>query len=176
MPRKYLKKILPSANHVRALPGVSRFAHRLHDENLWHVNRRSVPLGIAIGLFFAYWPVPFQMILAAAAALILRANLPISVLLVWVTNPLTIVPLYTPAYILGSWILGERVRPMSELTLAALGRNIEALWLGCLIIGTVLAAAGWLLARAYWQWHVQHHWDLRRRRRRRRGDVDDDSS
>ena len=137
------------------MTGVSRFSHWLRDENLWHINRRSVSLGVAIGLFFAYWPIPVQMLLALVAAIILRANLPISVLLVWITNPLTLVPMYGPAYLLGAWLLGERMHPISDMTFTAIGRNLEALWLGCLIFGTLLSALGWLCVRAYWQWHVR---------------------
>ncbi len=169
MPRKYLKRVLPSRRHVGSLPGVSWFAHWLGDENLWHINRRSVSFGVAIGLFFCYWPVPVQMLLALLAAVTIRANLPISVLGVWVTNPLTVVPMYAPAYLFGAWLLGERVHPLSELTLAALGQNLGALWLGCLVFGTVLAAAGWLSVRIVWHWHVQQSRDDRRRRRVGRG-------
>lgn len=166
MPRKLLRKILPSAGYVRNLSGMSRFTHWLRDENLWHINRRSVSLGAAIGLFFCYWPIPFQMVPTLVAAMLIRANLPISIGLVWISNPLTMLPMYTPAYMLGSWILGERVPPVAEMTFATLGRNLEALWLGCLIFGSVLALAGWALVRMYWHWSVQYSWHLRRKRRR----------
>jgi uncharacterized protein len=163
MSRKYLKKVLPSSVHVRKLYGKSVFTKWLHDENLWHVNRRSVSLGVAVGLFFCYWPVPFQMVLALIAAVVIRANLPISVILVWISNPLTMVPMYAPAYWLGAKLLGDRVYPISEMTVAALGRNLEALWLGCMIIGTVLAFLGWLVVRTYWHFHIRQSWQQRRR-------------
>ena len=165
MPKKLLRRILPSARHVRNLPGISRFAHWLRDENLWHINRRSVSLGAAVGLFFCYWPIPLQTVLALVCAILIRANLPISIALVWISNPLTMLPMYTPAYMLGSWILGERVPPVASMTLASLGRNLEALWLGCLIFGTVLAVAGWTLVRVYWHWSIKYSWHLRRKRR-----------
>lgn len=169
MPRKTLKRILPGRGVVRALPGMSWCAHWLGDENLWHVNRRSVSLGVAISLFFCYWPVPVQMLLAGLAAIALRANLPISVIGVWITNPVTIVPMYAPAYLLGAWLLGERVHPVSELTIKALGQNFGALWLGCLIFGSVFALLGWTVVRIAWHWQVQLSWRDRRRRRMLRG-------
>ncbi|KAA3633722.1 MAG: DUF2062 domain-containing protein [Proteobacteria bacterium] len=168
MPRKQLKRVLPTAVHIRGMWGMSRFSHWLKDENLWHINRRSVSLGVGIGLFFCYWPIPVQMLLALVAAIAIRANLPISVALVWVTNPLTVLPMYAPAYLLGAWLLDQPLHSISELTFATLGRNLEALWLGCLIIGTMLSITGWALVRAYWHWHVQHSWHLRKRARAQR--------
>lgn len=165
MPRKQLRRVLPSAVHVRGLRGVSYFSRWLRDENLWHINRKSVSLGVAIGLFFAYWPIPVQMLLALVAAIMLRANLPISVALVWITNPITVVPMYAPAYLLGAWLLDEPMKPVAEMTLATLRRDLEVLWLGCLVFGTVLAIIGWLLVRLYWHWHVRRSWLLRKRQR-----------
>jgi uncharacterized protein (DUF2062 family) len=47
------------------------------------------------------------MAFAAAAAIYFRANLPVSVALVWVTNPLTMPPLFYFAYQVGLWFLNQ---------------------------------------------------------------------
>ena len=85
---------------------VARFGGWLHHPNLWHLNRRSVPGAVAIGLFCGLIPGPLQMIGALLLAIPLRKNLPVALLLTLYTNPLTIVPLYVLAYGYGQFLLG----------------------------------------------------------------------
>ena len=60
----------------------------------------------------AFLPLPFQMFIAAFIAFYANANLPISVGLVWISNPLTIPPLFYGTYLLGAWMLDT---PTAEL-------------------------------------------------------------
>jgi len=53
-----------------------------------------------------YLPPLGRLLIAAAGAIAFRVNLPISVALVWISNPVTIPPMYYFAYLVGSWILG----------------------------------------------------------------------
>jgi uncharacterized protein (DUF2062 family) len=81
---------------IKGHKNLSFLGEKLHDPNLWHLNRRSVSAAFAIGLFAAWIPTPGQMVIAAIIALYFRANLPISVALVWITNPLTMPPMFYP--------------------------------------------------------------------------------
>lgn len=47
------------------------------------------------------------MLLAAAVAIPLRVNLPLSVALVWLTNPLTMPPIFYGTYLVGVAVLGH---------------------------------------------------------------------
>ncbi len=166
MPKRFLRKHLPDHTTFRDHPRLARFGHRLHDPNLWHLNRRSVAGGLAAGLFMAWVPVPFQMVLAAAAAIALRVNLPIAVVMVWITNPVTMPPLFYLAYKVGALLLGARIEHVSfELSWAWLTEELRLVWqpflLGCLVMGMASAAAGYLAARGLWRW-----WVVRRHRRR----------
>ncbi len=76
-------------------------------QSLWHINRRSVAKGVAIGLWVSFLPIPFQMLWAALLAFWFRANLPIAIILTWITNPFTFVPINFFIYQIGSWILNE---------------------------------------------------------------------
>jgi hypothetical protein len=74
---------------------------------LWSVNRHAIALGLAIGMFFGLLIPIAQMPLSAAAAVLLRANLPTAVVSTFVTNPVTVAPLYYAAWRLGATVLGE---------------------------------------------------------------------
>ena len=114
----------------------------LHDARLWQFNRRSVANAFALG-FFAMWvPVPAQMIIVAILAIPCRANLPLGIALVWITNPVTVPPMFFGAYLFGSWLLGvTRVEVEFELTtewlLHGLGQIWEPFLLGCLALGII---------------------------------------
>jgi uncharacterized protein (DUF2062 family) len=65
MPRKFFQRFLPKPQTIRDNKTLQIFGDWLHEPNLWHLNRRSVAGAFAVGLFFAWMPVPFQMALAA---------------------------------------------------------------------------------------------------------------
>ena len=108
--KKTLKRLSPDPETLRNHKHLGWLSKHLHDRSLWNFNRRSISKAFAVGLFCAFVPVPFQMILAAPAAVIFSANLPLSVALVWITNPVTMPPIYYGCYKLGAWMLGVEVQ------------------------------------------------------------------
>lgn len=166
MPRRIIKKYLPDSVKLRNHPHLQRFGHRLHDPNLWHLNRRSISGAVAVGLFCALLPLPGQMIVAALLAIWTRVNLPASVLLIWVTNPVTIPPVFYSTYLFGAWMLGEppmQVKfDLSLGTLSTLGRIWQPLFLGSIVTGLLAAFLGYFTVRLLWRFYV-----VRRCRRRR---------
>lgn len=67
----------------------------------------SIALGVAVGMFVAFLPiVGIQMVVAACAATVVRANRLASIVPVWLTNPLTIPPIYAFTYWIGSLFWG----------------------------------------------------------------------
>ncbi|MDO6635959.1 DUF2062 domain-containing protein [Pseudoalteromonas carrageenovora] len=107
MAKKTIQRFLPDPNTIRHHKMLKIFGRLLQDANLWHLNRRSARGAFAVGLFFAFIPVPFQMVLAAAGAILFRVNMPISVALVWLTNPLTMPPIFYGSYLVGTLILNQ---------------------------------------------------------------------
>ncbi|MDX1610171.1 MAG: DUF2062 domain-containing protein [Halofilum sp. (in: g-proteobacteria)] len=176
MPKNFFRRYLPKPAELREQDSLRiALGDLLHDPNVWHLNRRSVSGGFAVGLFTAWIPLPLQMLIAAALALLLRVNLPLSVVLVWITNPLTMGPMFWFAWRVGSWLLGiEHVPVAFEPTLAWFTAGVARIWLpltlGCLLLGIISAALGFLLCRLAWRYHVISHL-LHRRRRRDNGDV-----
>ncbi len=162
--RRRLKRQLnrrDRSKHTKQLGWLGRF---VSSEALWHVNRRSVARAAAIGLFSAYLPMPMEMVVAALLAIIFRANIPISVLLVWVSNPLTWLLLYGPPYLFGSWLLGYENIQLGQLTVNILSQHIAALWLGCVIVGTAMATGAYFTVHLLWRMDVVSDWEARRRR------------
>ena len=173
MPKKYFKRIMPDHKRIREHRHLQVFGTLLHDPNLWHLNRRSVAGAFAVGLFNAFVPVPFQMILSAGAAILFRVNLPLAVALVWITNPITIPPMFYGAYKIGAWILGRPEREFNfELSWDWLTRELSSNWepflLGCFVAGSVSALLGYTAVRLFWRWHVVQQLKQRKLRRHRR--------
>src|SRR3989338_8281332 len=106
--RKFFRKFLPHHETVKSHRWLKPFGSWLHHPNLWHLHRRSVAGGVAIGLFCGLIPGPLQMVSAALLAVLLRVNLPVAAFTTLYTNPFTIVPLYMLAYELGAWVSGMR--------------------------------------------------------------------
>lgn len=170
MARKFLKRYLPEMGKLSQHRVLRVFGRLLHDPNLWHLNRYSASGAVAVGLFIAFMPIPFQMVPAAALAIMLRLNLPLAVAMVWVTNPFTMPPLFYLCYKVGAWILGSVDQ---ELTFAwswewfrkGLVRVWEPFLLGCSVVGLFSALAGYFGTRALWRWHVITQWERRKKLR-----------
>ncbi|MCG3179158.1 MAG: hypothetical protein BIFFINMI_01490 [Phycisphaerae bacterium] len=140
-----------------------------------------IALGLAIGMFVTFTPtIPFQMVLTVALCWLLRANLVVGVPLVWITNPVTMGPIYYFNFRIGELLLGpgkstahESFRRLSRFRggqgfwadLFAYAHHVWRLllevfwrcWLGSLIVSAVLAVAtyfvGYWLVIRYRAWH-----------------------
>lgn len=102
-----LRRFLPSPEAVQRNRWLRWLGPALHHPRLWHVSRRGLALGMALGVFFGLLIPLAQIPLSAAAAVVLRANVPAAMASTLVTNPVTFGPVYYAAWRLGSAILGE---------------------------------------------------------------------
>ena len=170
MPKRIIKRYMPDHEKIRDHKHLKILGPLLHDPNLLHLNRRSVSGAFAVGLFIAWVPVPFQMLLSAIIAIFVRVNLPISVVLVWITNPLTMGPMFYFAYKVGTWILGYDTRNIKfELTWDWLSQSLHVIWqpflLGCFIVGVVSSVVGTFAVRGLWRLIVVQNWNERKAKR-----------
>ena len=167
MPKRIIKRYTPDHETIRSHKYLRIFGTLLHDSNLWHMNRRSVSGAIAVGIFWAFVPMPFQMIPSAATAIVTRVNLPISVAMVWISNPITMPPLFYFTYRVGTWILGEQPQHINhEMSVEWMVQSLEHIWqplyLGSLLCGIIASILGYTIMRIFWRWHVVS--TLRKRR------------
>lgn len=170
MPRNLIKRYMPDHKKIRDHKHLKFLGALLHDPNILHLNRRSVAGAFSVGFFMAFVPVPFQMVLAAIGAIIVRVNLPISVALVWITNPLTMPPIFYGAYKVGTWILDRPIQKVHfELSTEWLMNELSTIWepflLGCLVCGVSFALLGNVFIRLFWRIHVGRSWRKRRQHR-----------
>ena len=147
---------------------------------LWHVNRRGVAAGLAIGVFMGLLiplaQIPFSVLLAIAV----RANVPVAIASTLVTNPFTFAPLYYLAYRIGSVLIGVDDPAVTEASLespAADPGNWIAFWYekimalgkpliaGLLVLASTMAVAVYFGVLLAWRGHVVARWRRRRRRR-----------
>lgn len=166
MPKEFIKRHCPDAEEIRNHKYLQFFGEHLHSPNLWHLNRRSVSRGVALGAFWAMFPVPVQMICVVASAILWRANIPIGLVLVWITNPLTIPPIFFSAYLFGSWMLGRPVVAVPDhLSVEWFSDSLGEIWLplltGSLTIGIFLALVSYFFIDFLWRHKVRKRWKKR---------------
>ncbi|MBV1907517.1 MAG: DUF2062 domain-containing protein [Pseudomonadales bacterium] len=171
MPRKFIQRYMPNPASLREHPVLRPLGNLLHDPGIWHLHKRSVSGACFIGCFCAFLPIPFQMIPAALLAIASRCNLPIAVALVWISNPLTIGPLFYFAYRLGAWLLNtEPTIHAVELNVEWLTIQLHHIWkpllLGSITCGWVAGVSASVLSRLLWRFHVIRRWKARRAKRK----------
>lgn len=174
MARKFLKRIMPKTAVITENKLLGLLGNRLHDNQLWHLNRSSAQKAFFIGIFCAFIPVPFQMIIAACFALFARANLPLSVGLVWITNPLTIPPFFYFAFFVGEFVLQTPDTPFNfALTWEWLETEFHTFWqpllLGSFLCGSIFGSFGYFSIGWFWRWHVLKRWKERTEKRCKKG-------
>ncbi len=143
-----LLRPLPRRANVHRYPVIKWFASRAKRYPfLWSLGRAQVLPALYAGMVLSLSPLyGLQILLAFALALLLRANLTITVGLQMIVNPLTIAPIYGLTAWLGSWLMG----------LAGVGADLpralflaNALFVGGAVAGlalAMLAHLGWRLA------------------------------
>lgn len=85
-----IRKNTPTREEMAQNKYLAPIAHRFLSPELWRFTRRSVPRGVALGLFAAFIIPIGQIFLAAFLALPSRANVPLAALVTFVTNPFTL--------------------------------------------------------------------------------------
>jgi uncharacterized protein len=180
--RRVAKRVMRKFESFTDAPVLRPLAKYLEHPALWAINRRSVALAVAAGLFSGLIPGPMQVLGAALLAIWLKFNLPIAVVITLYTNPFTIVPLYLLAYQIGAWALGAPpvasvgLPPLLDpFNLVASLRGISEwaqglgtpLLLGVPLLACLLSACGYALVRVLWSAHLRWAWRSRRRQRKK---------
>lgn len=173
MLKQFFKKHAPNPEKIKDNQCLAWLGSALHIPCLWHFNRRTVALAFGIGLFCMWLPFPFQTLIAAVFAILLRANLPLAVALVFISNPITIPPMFYSAYELGAFILNHELQTVKfELSMewftSTLGQIWQPLLAGCSILAVVSGLIGYYGIQLLWRIHLLQRIEARRQQRQRR--------
>ena len=181
MPKHLIRKISPDHETVRNHKYLKIFGTLLHDPNLFHLNRRSVSGAFFVGLLCAFTPIFPQMLTSAALAIILRVNLPISVALVWLTNPITIPPMFYFCYQVGIFLLGQEPTITEfQMSMEWFESILDQIWwpllFGGVVMGLVTGILGYLAMRGFWRWHVVQHLKKRKVKNNQKRDQENEAA
>lgn len=147
----------------------------------------AIAMGVGTATFIAFLPlVGLQTVIAVAIAAAIRANKAVCIPIVWITNPITMVPIYGSCLMVGGLVTGKGSTESQQATLKSLteyegaGRFLEMefwrdllnvflsfgvdLWVGCILVGTVFGVLGYFLSR----WGLSTYRERRRRRKLKR--------
>lgn len=171
MPRKFFRRLSPSPHQVRTNKYLQPLAHLIEDPNLFHLNRHSVARAFAIGVGVGLLPVFGHVLIAGILAIWRKANLGISIILVWVSNPFTIPFFLFIEHKLGLFILGRQSNLVdAEWTWEWISNELSQLWLPLLVGGVALsvlvAFVSYYIVYIFWHLAVRARWKRRRAKRK----------
>ena len=173
--RGFMAKHAPSPEDVQNSRWLKPFGHRIRRSDLWRFTRRSVPRGVAVGLFVGiFLMVPgLQIVGAALFCMPFRANVAIAAAMTFLSNPAT-----TPFFLVAAVNVGSRMGLKADLTtLQALASTHASVWrwmawlvsdaapamvAGLAVIGGVFAFAGYWVSLVGWRWWIGRKWGQRR--------------
>jgi len=162
--RDLIRRYMPSREAMAKNKYLRPIAHRFLSPELWRFTRRSVPRGVALGLFAGFIIPVGQIFLAAFLALPARANVPLAALVTFITNPFTF-----PFWIVVANQVGEATLNLDEDFGAAAGEELSSgalVWLvdlfelagvtafGFLVLALVTSTLGYFLSSWIWRYMV----------------------
>lgn len=165
----WLRVRMPTREQMAENRFLRPIAHRFLTPELWRFTRRSVPRGVALGIFAGFVIPVGQIFLAAFMALPARANVPLSALVTFITNPLTFPFWAVAANRIGSFILkvdlaatgGAAQNEIASgrwVWFVELFENVGVTVLvtifGFVVLAVVGAAIGYVLASLVWRFVV----------------------
>jgi len=171
---KWLGRQMPKMPTREELAGnrfLAPIAHRFLSPELWRFTRRSVPRGVALGLFAGFIVPVGQIFLAAFLTLPARANVPLAVGVTFITNPFTL-----PFWLVVANKVGRFVLKIDAVTGGVAhgeissGRWQEFGWFlqtagvtafGFIVLSLLTAAIGYLLSSLVWRAVVARKWTRR---------------
>lgn len=159
MTRHFFRSIVPQRKQIVSHKALNWLNDHLNDPLIWRFNRHNIARAVRLGIIIGFVPLPLvQMILAAWGSLRFRTNLPVTVVSVWITNPITLVPLLLWSHFLGALILPDIQPGLNFTSYDAFWSSAHEFWppllLGWLLTGAFLSILGYYVIKWVWVWSV----------------------
>lgn len=152
MVRKSLKK---TTKH----PKITEFLNRYNIPiDYFSATRKMIVRGVVLGVFIAFIPMPMQMAATLLFTPFFRFNVPIAVAMCWITNPVTMPPMYYIEYMAGSFLLGIEPEPV-KMTLEWFSDNLSKIFIplytGAFTFSIVGSIGSYFLVNWLWKKSVK---------------------
>lgn len=151
-----IKLRLPTQQEIENNRYLKWLSPLLRRSYLWVWKRSLVARSAAIGMFAAWMPIPFQLWLSVFLAIYLRANLPVAMALIWLSNPITFAPMIYCCYWVGIKILKQPPITLHfsftwDWFVTEAAHVWQPLFLGATICGLISALIAYLLVIGCWK-------------------------
>lgn len=181
MAKHFFKSWLPSPEKVSNMKFLRIFGKKTLNPVLWYVNRKSITRAVFVGTFFGLLPIPFHSVFIVIAVLLFEVNLPISLMLAWLSNPLTLVPILYIGFWFGAHIFHVHMinKEMLLGVLHQISRWIthfghghidfslaKILMTGLVVEAFVFAVILYICTEIFWRWMVIKNWKSRHRQKK----------
>lgn len=157
---------IPTREQLEKNRWIKPFAKTVLRSDLWRFNRRSVPRGVALGLFVGIMIPLAHFVTAALLAVFVRANIPAALAATFIGFPAFLPLIIYLGDKVGSWLLRVDamtvVAPVSQTMqatetdhlLSILTQKGPSVAFGMFVIATVLATLGYLVTSFFWRLRV----------------------
>ena len=157
---------VPTREQLEKSRWIKPFAKHVLRSDLWRFNRRSVPRGIALGLFVGIMIPLAHFVTAALLAVFVRANIPMALAATFIGFPAFLPIIIYLGDKVGSWLLRVDamtvVAPVTQTMqatetdhlLSILTQKGPSVAFGMFVIATILATVGYLLSSLLWRVRV----------------------
>lgn len=171
-PLKWIRRHIPTQQSLERSRLLKPFAPYLGQPALWRLNRRSVPRGVALGLFVGFIIPVMHTAIASLIAIPVRANIAVTAVFTLVVNPLTIPPIYYAAYRLGAWELHHDSQIINPATAERVSGELGQImfWIhqasgpiavGVLTMAVGAAVLGYVASALLWRLRIGERWRRR---------------
>ncbi|MBE7493938.1 MAG: DUF2062 domain-containing protein [Verrucomicrobiaceae bacterium] len=167
-------RFLKHPRKLRDRPVMRWFARHFLDKRVWRPTQHTFAGGMALGTFITLQLLPIQMPTATILAALFRVNIPIALVMCWVSNPVTVPFLVAAEYAVGKWFLAlyttvpttpfpDHLPESAVEAWLVLKEHAPVMLIGGLVLGAISALVAYV--GTWGAWEVGHRMEVTRKAR-----------